>query len=303
MYLDQLKMLCSVMLVMLAAGVAMSSAPNQVSQAPRLIVLEASKANKLIAPVAHRPEAYKNRPPEPSNSGFVNSPKPQPIAMQPTFREGIRVTINDNSARYAKLERFLAVLDRVAYAISKPVAIMNALRFVSFAVSSLAMSAFIGQSDDGYVESTGHRLGGRLKKKRRERGLKHNPFLQVTRADMEGMIDLMTQNYDETLNKAELDDRSACRERSFCVLGDMMACDFPNLVVVAGKFAHNYLPPLDTHRNKYSKALMLGLNQTDCDRAYRSNDYDCPTFREYVKSYFIGGARRRRDNHHRWWRQ
>lgn len=205
--------------------------------------------------------------------------------VQPLMREGIRVTLSEPSFRYAKLENMINILDRVAFAISKPATIMNIIRFVTLALSSLIMSSFI-------FPSTLFELS---KKSRRERFNRYNPLNQITRADIESMIDLMSRNYDETLNRAGLMEKNSCRERSLCVLGDMVSCEFPNVVLTAGKFAQNHLPPIDTNRNKYTKAIVMGLNQTDCDQAYKLTDYDCPTFRDYVRSYFYRGARRRRE--------
>lgn len=216
----------------------------------------------------------------------------QATSIKPLMRDSaIRVTLNDHSAGYTRVDNIFSVLDRVAFAISKPAAIVNVLRFVALAVSSMIMSTFIFPS--------GHLLDAPHKRRYRDR---YSPFSHVTKFDIEGMIESMARNYDETLNRAGFHDRSVCRERSLCVFGDMMACDFPSFVVTVGRFAHNHLPPIDTHKNKYTKALALGLNQTDCDRVYRTNVYECPSFRDYVRSYFHGGVRRRRDSNY-WRRQ
>lgn len=212
--------------------------------------------------------------------------------IQPLLREGIRVTLMEPSAGYSRLENMVSVLDRVAYAISKPATIANVVRFVTLALSSLIMSSII------FPISA---LFDLTKKRNRERLQRYNPLNYISRQDIENMIDSMSKNYDDTLNRAGLLEKGSCRERSLCVLGDMVSCEFPNAVVTVGKFAQNHLPPIDVQKNKYTKALVLGLNQTDCDQTYKLNEYECPTFRDYVRSYFYGGVRRRRD--HNYWRR
>lgn len=218
--------------------------------------------------------------------------------IQPIVRDKqIRVTLSEPTARHLKLDSLLNTLDRIAYIISKPAAIINALKFVSIAVTSLVMSIFMLPG-----------LGSASLTKRRYRGRTHDPFRHsnsffgaLSRTDLEGMIELMANNYDETLNQAGFNDRSPCRERALCMFGDMMACDFPNIIISIGRFAQNHLPPVDMNKNKYTKAIILGLNQTDCESVYKTNFYDCPSFRDYVRSYFHSGFKRRRD-HHAWWR-
>lgn len=217
----------------------------------------------------------------------------KPTFVQPALvRDGIRVTLSEPMARHFKLDSMLNALDRIAYVISKPAAIVNALKFVSIAVTSLVMSVFM---------LPGLGLDSSRRRYRSRGHFRYNPFGALSRADLEGMIDLMAKNYDDTLNQAEFNDRSPCRERSLCMFGDMMAYDFPNIIIAMGKFAQNNLPPIDVNRNKYSRAIMLGVNQTDCDLAYKTNFFDCPSFRDYVRSYFHGGIKKRRD-HHSWWR-
>lgn len=219
----------------------------------------------------------------------------QITSVQPMHREGLRITLNDPVAGYVKLENIISLLDRVAYAISKPAAIINIIKFITLALSSFFMSVFV-LPNSNFARNYRDRSAPR-----------YNPFGHITRAEVENMIDVVTRNYDETLNRAGFADRSTCRERSLCVLGDMMACDFPNIVVTVGRFAQHHLPPIDTHRNKYTKALVLGLNQTDCDRAYKTDSYECPSFKDIVKSYVHSGTRRRRDHqnhhHHHHWRK
>jgi len=204
----------------------------------------------------------------------------------PTLRDGIRVTFNEHSVGYGKVENMLSFLDRVALVISKPAAIISVIRFCALTITSFIMSTFIFPNNNHNYDWP--------KKRVHER---YNPFSHITQRDVEGVIELMSRNYDELLNRAGFGDRAACRERSLCVLGDMMACDFPNLVVTAGRFAQNHLPPIDAHKNKYTRALVLGLNQTDCDLAYNTNAYECPAFKDYVKSYIYSSVKRRRDHH------
>lgn len=253
---------------------------NQIKQ-PQLYI-ETARPMKM-KPIIQGPEA------QPTENMMRSN---QIMAIQPMHREGIRVTLNEPAARYIKLENIISILDRVAYAISKPAAIINLIKFITLTLSSIFMSVFVFPNNNfprGYRDRSTSR---------------YNTFGHLTRSEIESMIDVITRNYDETLNRAGFADRSTCRERSLCVLGDMMACDFPNIVVTVGRFAQHHLPPIDTHKNKYTKALMLGLNQTDCDRAYNTDSYECPSFRDYVKSYFHGGTRRRRDHyHHNYWRR
>lgn len=213
--------------------------------------------------------------------------------VQPLIKEqGIRVTLSETSPGYGKLESVIGILDRVAYAVSKPATIVNIVRFITLALSTLIMSNFIFPTMTIFDMS---------KKKNRDRFNRYNPLNHITRPDIENMIELMARNYDDTLNRAGLMEKDSCRERSLCVIGDMVSCEFPNVVLSVGNFAQNHLPPIDHSKNKYAKALVLGLNQTNCDQAYKLNDYECPSFRDYVRSYFQGGARRRRD--HRIWKK
>lgn len=275
------KMLAFSATIFLTLCVVCPATSGQVKQ-PQLYI-ETARPIKM-KPIIHAPEA------QPTENVLRSN---QITAIQPMHREGIRVTLNDPVPRYIKLENIISALDRVAYAISRPAAIINLVRFITLALSSFFMSVFVFPNSNfprGYRERSAPR---------------YNPFGHLTRSEIESMIDVITRNYDETLNRAGFADRSTCRERSLCVLGDMMACDFPNIVVTVGKFAQHHLPPIDTHRNKYTKALVLGLNQTDCDRAYKTDSYECPSFKDYVKSYFHSGTRRRRDHHHHnhWRRQ
>lgn len=268
----------SFILLSLCVAVSLSSAQIKTPQTYLDTSLPPTRQNQI-----HRPQSH---PTEPVRSK-------QATAIQPLLRDGtFRVTLNEPPARYVKLEHIMNLVDRVAYAISKPIAVINVIKFIALAMSSLIMSAFSLPGGIVDIASRG---------RNRERSTWISPFGHLSRPEIEGMIDLMARNYDEMLNRAGLQDRSSCRERSLCVLGDMMACDFPSLVVTVGRFAQQHLPPIDTHKNKYTKALVLGLNQTDCDRAYKTNLYECPSFRDYMRSYFHGGARRRRDHFH--WRQ
>lgn len=275
-----MKMLALSAIVLLGLCGACPAASSQNKQ-PQLYI-ETARPIKM-KPMMRGPEA------QPTENVLRSN---QITAIQPLHREGIRVTLNEPAARYIRLENIISVLDRVAYAISKPAAIINLIKFIAIALSSFFMSVFVLPNNNfprGYRDRPTPR---------------YNPFGHLTRSEIESMIDVITRNYDETLNRAGFSDRSTCRERSLCVLGDMMACDFPNIVVTVGRFAQHHLPPIDTHKNKYTKALVLGLNQTDCDRAYKTDSYECPSFRDYVKSYFHGGTRRRRDHyHHNHWRR
>lgn len=238
------------------------------------------QVNKLNPPAQFRPEIQ-----QPENL------ERKQTYIQPVVRDGIRVTLSEPTARHLKLDSMLSALDRIAYVISKPTAIINALKFVSVAMTTLIMSAFILPG-----------LGlDHLRRRHRKKVFRHNPFGVLSRSDLEGMIELMAKNYDDTLNQAGFNDRSPCRERSLCMFGDMVACDFPNIIISIGRFSQNHLPPIDMNKNKYTKAIMLGMNQTDCDRAYKTNFFECPSFRDYVKTYFYGGIMKRRD-HHAWWR-
>lgn len=209
--------------------------------------------------------------------------------VQPRLRDGtFRVTLNEPPSRHAKIENILSLLDRVAYAISRPIAIVNVLKFVALAVGSLIMSTIILPLSNLDMS----------KRRNRERGTWQSRLFNPS--DIENIIELISRSYDDLLDRTGLADRSSCREKSLCVLGDMMACDFPNFVVTAGRFAQQHLPPIDAHKNKYTKAFVLGLNQTDCNSLYNLNNQDCPSFRDHIKTYFYGGARRRRDHHYHW---
>lgn len=52
----------------------------------------------------------------------------------------VGITIDDLRSRYARLENMISVLDRVSYAISKPVAIVDAIKLFALAISSVLMS-------------------------------------------------------------------------------------------------------------------------------------------------------------------
>lgn len=55
--------------------------------------------------------------------------------------KAIRVTINDLRNRYVRLENVIGVLERVSYAISKPAAIIEAIRLFALALSSVLMKS------------------------------------------------------------------------------------------------------------------------------------------------------------------
>lgn len=67
----------------------------------------------------------------------------QIIAVHPLHRDRLRVTLNDHLARRNKIENMIKVLDKIAYGLSKPVAIIKAIKIVADALPSLVMSAFI----------------------------------------------------------------------------------------------------------------------------------------------------------------
>lgn len=193
----------------------------------------------------------------------------------------VRVTIKDTTGSYTKFDNLIGIMDRVAYVVSKPATIISTLKFITLAISSMLMST---------IDLSSEMLDKRREHKR-ERGF--GLFLRLTGQDLESVIESTTSSYDKTLDKAGFGERSSCRERSVCTLGDMMACDYPGLVVISTRLAMNHLPPIDIHKHKYIKALALGLNRTDCDYAYRTSSYECPTFQDYVRSYFFSGRRRR----------
>lgn len=73
---------------------------------------------------------------------------PEPIKYQlPRIRKyrgdpekTIRVRINDLRHRYVRLENMIDVLERISYAISKPVAIIDAIRLFALTISSVLMA-------------------------------------------------------------------------------------------------------------------------------------------------------------------
>lgn len=212
-------------------------------------------------------------------------------AIQPMLRDGtFRVMLNEPPAKHVKMENILSFLDRVAYAVSKPVAIINVIKFVALTIGSMIMSTIIIPLSNLDMS----------KRRHRDRGSWNGLFGLLGPFEVDGVVEMMSKNYDDLLDRSGFSDRISCRERSLCVLGDMMACDFPSFVVTVGRFAQQHLPPIDANKNKYTKAFVLGLNQTDCDRTYRTNNHDCPTFKDYVKSYIHGGNRGRKDHHYHW---
>lgn len=265
--------------LILTLFVAAAQANVQLKKSP--VYLE----NTPIRALARQQNAIIHRP-ETQTTESIRSK--HVTAIQPLLRdETFRVTLNEPPARHAKVENILSFLDSVAYAISKPVAVINVIKFVALALGSFVMSTIILPLSNLDMS----------KRRNRDRNIWQSllsPF------EIEGVIESIARNYDELLDRSGLPERSTCRERSLCVLGDMMACDFPSFVVTVGRFAQQHLPPIDANRNKYTKAFILGLNQTDCDRAYSTNNYECPTFKDYIKSYFHGGNRRRRDHHYHW---
>lgn len=257
------------------ANVQLKKSPNYLENIP--IRPTIGQKNAII----HRPETQTT---ESMRSKHIT-------AVQPLLRDGtFRVTLNESPARHAKIENISSFLDRVAYAISKPVAIMNVIKFVALALGSFIMSTIVLPLSNLDM----------AKRRYRNRNTWMGPFGFLGPFEVEGVVELLSRNYDEFLDRSGFPDRSSCRERSLCVLGDMMACDFPSFVVRAGRFAQHHLPPIDTSKNKYTKAFVLGLNQTDCNRAYSTSNYECPTFKDYIKSYFHGGGRGRKDHHYHW---
>lgn len=100
-------------------------------------------------------QTNKFSPPPPSSSVVVSqlsretqNPEPLQIRQLPTMRKltqdpdrAIRVTVNDLRNRFARLENMIGILERVSYAISRPAAIVDAIRLFALAISSVIVSS------------------------------------------------------------------------------------------------------------------------------------------------------------------
>jgi hypothetical protein len=65
-----------------------------------------------------------------------------PIRKYPNDSDkAIRVTINDLRNRFARLENMIGILERVSYAMSRPAAIVDAIRLFALAISSVIVSS------------------------------------------------------------------------------------------------------------------------------------------------------------------
>lgn len=54
----------------------------------------------------------------------------------------VRLNLSDLRNRFARLENMITVLERVSYALSKPAAVIDAIRLFALAVSSIIVTAF-----------------------------------------------------------------------------------------------------------------------------------------------------------------
>jgi len=67
----------------------------------------------------------------------------QPISRSNYQRESdrsIRVSVGDLRNRYARLENMITVLERLSYAISRPAAVIDAIRLFALAISSVLVT-------------------------------------------------------------------------------------------------------------------------------------------------------------------
>lgn len=131
-----------------------------------------------------------------------------------------RVSLTSNGehhslGRHAKLEHVFNTLDRLAYTISKPAVILNAIRLFSMVISSVFMSIFMipttGSGNAHYHhQQESHQTSAT---RRRGKAIWNNILDQLNRSDVEGMIELITRNYDENLERESLMEKLLCRDR------------------------------------------------------------------------------------------
>jgi hypothetical protein len=78
----------------------------------------------------------------------TQKPEQPQIRQLPTMRRhphdserAVRVTINDLRNRFARLENMIGILERVSYAMSRPAAVVDAIRLFALAISSVIVSS------------------------------------------------------------------------------------------------------------------------------------------------------------------
>lgn len=210
----------------------------------------------------------------------VNSIKIQQASnIEPIFRDKIKVRVKEPTHMYRTSQPISnnvhSLLDKVAFAIAKPTIIFKLMKFAFLTISSLLMSTIIFPLAD--ISKT--------------KVAQYNKQTNAARtnSDVDGIIDLMARGYEDTMRRLGFSNGSSCREHSLCTVGDMMASDFPHLVVFVIKIAETSLHG-NASRNKYTKALLHGLNRTsNCDQAFKMNKNDCPSVKDSLKSFRQNG--------------
>lgn len=141
-------------------------------------------------------------------------------------------SFSEPAPRHAKLEHVFNTLDRLAYTISKPTVVLNAMRMFTMVMSSLFMSIFMipvnnNQNSNNHLHghsristSTSnnnydhqHHEHHYSATRRRGKAIWNNILDQLNRSDVEGMIELITRNYDETFERAGIIEKLLCKER------------------------------------------------------------------------------------------
>lgn len=140
------KLVFGIMLICLCGSEAAILASIQQSATKYESNIDTVQTNKFSPP---------QQPPPPSPSVVVSqlsreTQNLEPILMRqrPTMRKyphdpdrAIRVTVNDLRNRFARLENMIGILERVSYAISRPAAIVDAIRLFALAISSVIVSS------------------------------------------------------------------------------------------------------------------------------------------------------------------
>lgn len=157
--------------------------------------------------------------------------------LQATNKDHYRASFSEPAPRHAKLEHVFNTLDRLAYTISKPTVIMNAMRLFTMVISSLFMSIFMIPVNNNNNNNHHHNHHGHHSSmssstsnnnynhqhreyqhhesptRRRGKAIWNNILDQLNRSDVEGMIELITRNYDETFERAGIMEKLLCKER------------------------------------------------------------------------------------------
>lgn len=165
---------------------------------------------EMIRPIRFQIIRYR---PEPSSSEISKQQQqtlpdtwePQKQARMISKESPFRLTINDSNSKHViKLEHVINTLDRLAYAISKPAVIFNVVKLFSMLISSLFMSIFVvPYADHSTMQARRHR-GKHIWK---------NLVDQLNRSDIEGIIELIGKNFDESVEKFGFVDKILCRDK------------------------------------------------------------------------------------------